>query len=86
MSDPSTTIPNCRCRFVTSTGEPFDEVLPGDNPFICRVTRSGLVAFRFPPPIENLEFTQGERVGPRKLARMREAVARLRQTEQGRAE
>lgn len=63
---------------VTSTGEPFDVDLTGFGDFTGRTSRSGLAVLRFPAPFDDIEFTPGERIGPKKLARIRAACAALR--------
>lgn len=46
-----------------------------------RVSRAGLRVMVFPEPFASLEITEGERVGPAKMSRVRDAVAALKASE-----
>lgn len=48
-----------------------------DVPMTGRISRRGQRVMCFPAPFETLEITDGERVGPAKLARIRAAVLAL---------
>lgn len=43
-----------------------------------RRSRSGLLVMTFPEPYQSLELTEGERLGVRKWARVKEAIAFLK--------
>jgi hypothetical protein len=49
--------------------------LPESVLFDGRRSRRGLIVTRFPVPFQDLEITQGERLGTRKWERVKKAVA-----------
>lgn len=66
-----------RFNFFPLDGQSITFDLSGVEGVTGRVSRSGLRVMVFPSPYTSLQITEGERVGPAKMARIREAVAAL---------
>jgi hypothetical protein len=64
-------------RFFPASGEPADVRLPDGIVFLMRLGASGRRVLTFPAPYSDLEIVEDERVGGRKWARIKAAIAAL---------